>query len=54
MMSVSFDAFATRSIDPYPAQPRAAIDAFGERIYAPLNNGHAVVASARCSELQIE
>lgn len=39
MLSGAFDAYATRDIDLYPEPLRAAIDAFGERIYAPLNNG---------------
>jgi putative glutathione S-transferase len=39
MLSGAFDAFATRKVDLYPAQLRACIDDFAERIYAPLNNG---------------
>ena len=39
MLCGAFDAFATRDVDLYPEPLRAAIDAFAERIYAPLNNG---------------
>ena len=39
MLSGAFDAFATRDVDLYPEPLRNAIDAFGERIYAPLNDG---------------
>jgi putative glutathione S-transferase len=39
MLSLSFEALATRDIDLYPGELRAQIDALGEYLYESLNNG---------------
>lgn len=39
MLETEFEAFADRSVDLYPAEHRAAIDALNETIYEKVNNG---------------